>query len=37
VTIPDAWVWGYAIEVAAALALVWVLGFAAGWWVRGNQ
>jgi hypothetical protein len=36
-TIPDAWLVGYAIELVAMLALVWGLGFLAGWWVRGNR
>jgi hypothetical protein len=36
VTIPDAWVLGYALELAAMLALVALTGFAAGWWARGR-
>lgn len=36
VTVPDAWLIGYAIEIGAALVLVWGLGFLAGWWARGN-
>jgi hypothetical protein len=36
VTIPDAWLIGYALELAAMLALVWGLGFLAGWWARGR-
>jgi hypothetical protein len=36
VTIPDAWVVGYLVEIGVGLALVALAGFAAGWWARGR-
>jgi 3-dehydroquinate synthetase len=36
VSIPDAWLLGYLVEIGGGLALVALAGFAAGWWARGS-
>jgi hypothetical protein len=34
VSIPDAWLVGYLVEIGVGLVLVALAGFAAGWWAR---